>query len=68
MTTQEIAAELKAPSKAPPEVIKRAVKPLIPIYTFGRGKTISPYIDVKNRTPDSGKFTPGVEVGLKITF
>jgi hypothetical protein len=59
---------LKPKSKEFPDVLERAVKPLIPIWTFGKGKTIQPYIGFRDLNCGEGKAKPCVEAGIKITF
>lgn len=59
---------LKPKSNELPDVLERAVKPLIPIWTFGNGKTIQPYIGVGDMNHGEGKSRPYIEAGIKITF
>ena len=59
---------LKPKSKELTDVIHRAVGPLTPIWTFGRGKTIQPYIGVRDLNYGEGRAIPAAEIGIKITF
>ena len=59
---------LKPKSKELPDVINRAVNPLIPVWTFGKGKTVQPYIGVRDLNCGGGRPKPAAEIGIKITF
>ena len=59
---------LKPKSKDPKDVFDRAVSPLIPIWKFGKNKTIQPYVKFRDLNCGDGNPRPAVEAGIKITF
>lgn len=59
---------LKPKSKELPDVMSRAISPLIPIWTFGKNNTIQPYVNIHDLNCGEGKPKPAAVIGIKITF